>query len=216
MNRYVKRKRLDPLASYVPALLLAREQLEASGAAFRARDAAAARSLLRSGAFGGVRESVRAVGEYATEAGQPGGELATAFFRELEVFDRSMRPAERRQKEQLEAAAAEDARGGGGGGSSGGSSSSGQDDDDPDGKIAEAEKATLAALDALVATVPGETVERAKQVVASALEGLEQAEEEGRGRGGGASAGRAGGGGAIGGGNSSADPALLEGLLAKE
>jgi hypothetical protein len=180
INRYVKRKRLDPLASYVPALLLAREQLVASAAFFAEGDATSARALLRSGAFRGVRESVRAVGEYATEAGQPGSDLVAAFLRELEAFDARMRVAERAQEKK-------------GDDESGGSAENTENNKG-------AEEAAVAALDALVATVPSETVERARQVVASAVEGAAPAAAA-------PAAGRGGG---------SADPALIEGLLAAE
>jgi hypothetical protein len=160
LNRYVKRKRLDPLASYVPALLLARAQLGDSGAAFAGGDPATARSLLRIGALDGGRESVRAVGQYATEAGQPGEVLSAAFLRELEALDAKLRVAER---------------------AGDGESSAGESG---------AEGPVVAALDALVATVPSATVERARQVVA------------GSGSSGNASS------------PSADDPALLEGLLA--
>lgn len=182
INRYVKRKRLDPLASYVPALLLAREQLIASAAFFAEGDATSARALLRSGAFRGVRESVRAVGEYATEAGQPGGDLVASFLRELEAFDARMRVAEREQEKK------------------------GDDDDteNTENNNKGAEEAAVAALDALVATVPSETVERARQVVASAVEGA------------GGAAPAAAAPAPVGRGGGSADPALIEGLLATE
>jgi len=46
--------------------------------------------MLRSGAFSGIRQSVRALGEYAAEHGagkDGGGKLVTEFFQELEALD---------------------------------------------------------------------------------------------------------------------------------
>lgn len=69
LSRYIKRKNLDPLETYVPLVLEARGQLDASGALL-AKDKDAARSLLRSGAFSGLRDNIRALGEYAVTNGK--------------------------------------------------------------------------------------------------------------------------------------------------
>lgn len=55
------------------------------------QDADAARSLLRSGPFSGLRDNVRAVGQYAGKAEgrspEEGDRLAAVFFTALQNFD---------------------------------------------------------------------------------------------------------------------------------
>lgn len=64
LGAYIKKKQLDPLDTYVPLVLEARDQLDAVGRAMLDQTAAA-RQLLRSGAFTGLRDNIRAIGEYA-------------------------------------------------------------------------------------------------------------------------------------------------------
>ena len=154
---YVRKRRLDPLSSYVPAVLAAREQL-AGLEGLVASDPVEARIELRSGAFEGLRDNVRAVGEYAAAA----------------------------------AAAAAESSGNGSGGSSGSSSSSennsaksffasvqkldyelfaaAREKRDPSSAAVEALRAGVAALDALLATVPAADLDEARRLVATAAE----------------------------------------------
>lgn len=66
IDRYIKTKKLDPLVSYVPVLLIAQSQLDDVPLAAEELGIDATRSLLRKGAFDGLRDNVRAVGEYAS------------------------------------------------------------------------------------------------------------------------------------------------------
>lgn len=60
-------------------------------------DARAARDLLRSGAFSGLRASVRALGDYSVLNGTAAdaSSLASGFFRSLEAFDQVLNTAVR-------------------------------------------------------------------------------------------------------------------------
>lgn len=88
LARYIRKKRLDPLETYVPVVLSARSQLVSAGEVM-ATDAAAARALLRQGAFAGVRDNIRALGEYAGQAGQTAAvaQLVPGFFTALNEYD---------------------------------------------------------------------------------------------------------------------------------
>lgn len=94
LNRYVKKKKLERLDTYVPPLLEARGQLIRVGRVML-QDPEAARKLLRSGAFAGMRDNVRSLGEYASQrAGNSSGtELVKGFFTELEGLDNALREA---------------------------------------------------------------------------------------------------------------------------
>ncbi|PSC73623.1 hypothetical protein C2E20_3042 [Micractinium conductrix] len=152
LNRYVKKKKLERLDTYVPPLLEARGQLIRVGRVML-QDPAAARELLRSGVFGGLRDNVRSLGEYASQcAGDASGtNLVRGFFTELEGFDGALRQA---------------ARGG-----------------DPLPEDARTRlEAVVAALDALLATVPADDFEQAQRVVAAIQDmDAEAAAETGRG-----------------------------------
>ena len=65
MSRYIKRKRVESVSSYLPPLLAARDALAEARANLADVQPAAVRELLRSGPFDGIRDSVRAVGEFA-------------------------------------------------------------------------------------------------------------------------------------------------------
>jgi hypothetical protein len=56
-------------------------------------DPGAARKLLRSGVFAGLRDNVRSLGEYASERSgtDAGRQLVKGFFSELEAFDAALR-----------------------------------------------------------------------------------------------------------------------------
>lgn len=93
LSRYIRKKQLDPLVTYVPLVLEARNQLAASWALVTQEDdPKAARELLRTGALGSVRDNVRALGEYAVKNGavSSAGELVTSFFMSLEEYDQKL------------------------------------------------------------------------------------------------------------------------------
>eukprot|EP00897_Mesotaenium_endlicherianum_P006453 jgi/Mesen1/5836/ME000297S05020 len=75
---HVVKKKLDPLETYVPTMILAQDQLVRAGRKLAAPqpDYMAVRSMLRSGATSSLRGDIRAVATYAAEAGQ--GQTATA------------------------------------------------------------------------------------------------------------------------------------------
>jgi hypothetical protein len=92
VDKYVKKRKLDPLAAYIPAILVAQSQLLDVPSAAEVVSLDAARALLRQGAFNGLRDNVRAVSEYAardigTEAAKA---RATAFFKALENVDSAL------------------------------------------------------------------------------------------------------------------------------
>ncbi|KAK9839201.1 hypothetical protein WJX81_001001 [Elliptochloris bilobata] len=140
LSRYIKKRRLEPLENYVPAVVAAREQLVACGSQLDSKPAEL-RKQLRNGAFLGVRENIRAVGEWAA-AGRPGddqrqaSQLVAAVFSTLQGFDQELDQAAREGR-AVALAAGE--------------------------RLAEA----TAALDALLATVPEPLLERAQHVAAA-------------------------------------------------
>ncbi|EFJ49401.1 hypothetical protein VOLCADRAFT_117192 [Volvox carteri f. nagariensis] len=88
LNRYIRRKTLDPLETYVPLVLEARGVLS-QAKSLAAKDVGAARELLRQGPFSGLRDNIRAIGEYAARDGRTTevGPLVTGFFKALESYD---------------------------------------------------------------------------------------------------------------------------------
>ncbi|GAA0157275.1 hypothetical protein LIER_14580 [Lithospermum erythrorhizon] len=68
-NKYMKRKKLDPLESYIPAVILAQLQIQELGELLEADKPvyAACRSLLRSGPAASLRVNIRAVAQYASD-----------------------------------------------------------------------------------------------------------------------------------------------------
>ncbi|KAL2653850.1 hypothetical protein R1flu_021978 [Riccia fluitans] len=74
-SKYIKRKKLDPLETYVPTILLAQSQFqEVDGQLDKeASKLADARSLLRNGPAASLRTDIRAVAQYAAESGNEGG-----------------------------------------------------------------------------------------------------------------------------------------------
>ncbi|GAV90325.1 hypothetical protein CFOL_v3_33734 [Cephalotus follicularis] len=71
LDKYVKRKKLDPLVVYVPAVILTQLQIEDLEKTLDADQPqyAACRSLLRSGPAASLRVNIRAVAQYASDAG---------------------------------------------------------------------------------------------------------------------------------------------------
>lgn len=88
-DKYIKKKALDPLVSYIPVLLIASEQLEYVQLAASDLGGEETRSLLRKGAFVGLRNNIRSVGEYSSEI--CGKEVAQTrvrrVFASLEALD---------------------------------------------------------------------------------------------------------------------------------
>lgn len=103
-----------------------------------------ARRLLRSGAFEGLRDNVRALGEYAAAAAAGGGKppaLAADFFSAVQALDFVLFKAKRDEVAVPEVAAR--------------------------GKLADA----VAALDRLLATVPADVLASARRVVEAGVGG---------------------------------------------
>lgn len=71
LDKYVKRKKLDPLETYVPAILLSQDQFEELEQELQSDKPkyADSRSLLRSGPAASLRINIRAIAQYASEAG---------------------------------------------------------------------------------------------------------------------------------------------------
>lgn len=146
LNVYVKKKKLDRIDSYLPPLFLAKEQLVRVQ---RIVDSPAdARSQLRSGSFSGLRENIRSVGEYVSrEKGDDGigKRLVAAFFGELEAADFALLSASRTE-EGKRAELVVEAR----------------------ARL----EGTIKALDALVAELPQDVVEKSKSI-ADAVDSLD-------------------------------------------
>nr|XP_043624703.1 uncharacterized protein LOC122596226 [Erigeron canadensis] len=70
-DKYVKRKKLEPLEAYVPAIILTELQIKELGKTLEADQPqyAACRSLLRAGPAASLRMNIRAVAQYADEVG---------------------------------------------------------------------------------------------------------------------------------------------------
>ncbi|KAF5836006.1 hypothetical protein DUNSADRAFT_6576 [Dunaliella salina] len=100
LAKYIKKKALDPLETYVPVILEAREQLLEAGEVM-GTSPDLARQLLRSGPFGAVRENVRVLGEYAVINGQAekAAPLVNGFFKALEDYDLNLRQTVKQQKD---------------------------------------------------------------------------------------------------------------------
>ena len=89
LGKYVKKKKLDKIDTYLPPLFLARDQL-VRVERVSLQSPADARQQLRSGAFSGLRDTVRSVGEYISREKNDealGKRLVAGFFKELEAID---------------------------------------------------------------------------------------------------------------------------------
>ncbi|CAI0448352.1 unnamed protein product [Linum tenue] len=71
LDKYVKRKKLDPLEVYVPAVILTEMQIKDLEKTLQVDkpEFASCRTLLRSGPAGSLRVNIRAVAQYASDAG---------------------------------------------------------------------------------------------------------------------------------------------------
>ncbi|BDA41458.1 hypothetical protein COCOBI_02-2380 [Coccomyxa sp. Obi] len=137
IGRYIKKKALDPLITYVPAVLQAQKQLLNAGQ-LMGEDPVEARVALRSGAFEGLRDNVRALGEYAASnksaTEQEAKELVAQAFGTLQDFDFELFQAIR-NKEKVS--------------------------DDAGAKL----QSAVHALDGLLATVPASELDKAKDIL---------------------------------------------------
>ncbi|KAJ8767337.1 hypothetical protein K2173_017381 [Erythroxylum novogranatense] len=103
LDKYVKRKRLDPLEAYIPAVILTEFQIKDLEKTLEDEQPqfANCRSLLRSGPAASLRVNIRAVAQYASEAGKGN----TAFndvdlcLRALEDLDSLLLHASRKDQE---------------------------------------------------------------------------------------------------------------------
>ncbi|XP_042379311.1 uncharacterized protein LOC122036751 [Zingiber officinale] len=90
-DKYLKRKKLDPLESYVPAVLLSRAQFEDLEKFLDSKQPNydISRSLLRSGPAASLRINIRAVAQYATEDGngKAASDAVEQCLRALEDLD---------------------------------------------------------------------------------------------------------------------------------
>lgn len=71
LDKYVKKKKLDPLEAYIPAVILTEIQIKELGQYLEDDQPqfADCRSLLRSGPASSLRVNIRAVAQYASDAG---------------------------------------------------------------------------------------------------------------------------------------------------
>ncbi|KAE8687596.1 hypothetical protein F3Y22_tig00111013pilonHSYRG00205 [Hibiscus syriacus] len=102
LDKYVKKKKLDPLEVYVPAVILTQLQIKDLEKTLEVDDKpeyATCRSLLRSGPAASLRVNIRAVAQYASDAGN--GENAfkdvDQCLRALEELDSLMLHASRNE-----------------------------------------------------------------------------------------------------------------------
>lgn len=102
LDRYVKKKKLDPLEVYVPAVILTQLQIKDVGKILGSSEPeyATCRSLLRSGLASSLRVNIRAVAQYALEDGN--GNIAfdnvEQCLRALEELDSSLLRATRNDR----------------------------------------------------------------------------------------------------------------------
>ncbi|WIA40892.1 hypothetical protein OEZ86_004554 [Tetradesmus obliquus] len=179
MDRYVKRKKLDPLETYVPLVLEARDRLATLDTVF-VTTPTVARQLMRSGPFSGLRDNIRALGQYASTPAAEGGsglpekdaqQLVSGFFRDLEEFDLVLYNAVREAKAAQDKADKEARK-----------KSESEDEDEEKSESSEAvvvdpaiglDKEAAAAklavavqqLDKLIATVPEDVLTRSREVL---------------------------------------------------
>ncbi|KAF6140527.1 hypothetical protein GIB67_035554 [Kingdonia uniflora] len=90
-NKYIKRKKLDPLDVYVPAVILTQSQFKDLEKTLEGEQPqyAACRSLLRSGPAASLRVNIRAVAQYASDGGdgKAASEDVDQCLRALEDLD---------------------------------------------------------------------------------------------------------------------------------
>ncbi|KAJ3673632.1 hypothetical protein LUZ60_005624 [Juncus effusus] len=102
LDKYVKRKKLEPLEAYVPAVLLSQDQFKDLEKSLEVEEPKydESRSLLRSGPAGSLRINIRAVAQYANDSGK--GKVATdavdQCLRALEDLDSLLLRATRKDR----------------------------------------------------------------------------------------------------------------------
>ncbi|KAJ0744826.1 hypothetical protein HanPI659440_Chr10g0392041 [Helianthus annuus] len=100
-DKYVKRKKLEPLEAYVPAIILTEMQIKELGKTLEADQPqyAACRSLLRAGPAASLRMNIRAVAQYANEVGndQKASNDVDQCLRALEELDSLLLHASRNE-----------------------------------------------------------------------------------------------------------------------
>ncbi|KAI8102227.1 hypothetical protein M9435_005833 [Picochlorum sp. BPE23] len=139
LSKYVKKKKLDKIDSYLPPLFLARDQLIRVGRVML-QSPSDARQQLRSGAFSGLRENVRSVGDYVSREKNDeavGNALVSNVFKELEAVDFGLLSASRMSEPVV---------------------------DDETKKHVDG---TMKAIDALVDQLPGDVVSKAKEIASA-------------------------------------------------
>ncbi|CAI8599451.1 unnamed protein product [Vicia faba] len=152
MDKYVKRKKLEPLETYVPAVILTQFQIEDLDKTLEGDEPqfALCRSLLRSGPAASLRINIRAVAQYASDSGNG----KTAFnnvdecLRSIEELDSLLLRASR---------------------------------NDPGASVKSMKtnvKSALIALDSLLQTVPSDVLSKGKIIADSYLEDREDVETE--------------------------------------
>jgi len=148
MNRYVKKKVLDDIDTYVPSVLLTRIQyasiadVVASDAPAQDR-AATCRDLLRDGPAAAMRDNIRAVARYAVQEGSSQGVQETvdgilaSYFKAIDTIDSNLFQAKR----------------------------SGKLDEKTVSLVTSSLATALEAIDQLVALLPVDVVQRGEKVV---------------------------------------------------
>eukprot|EP00250_Pteridium_aquilinum_P003670 c13981_g1_i1 orf=56-778(+) len=140
-NKYIKRKKLDPLDTYIPPVILSQLQFQDLEAKLLSDkpEYGDSRSFLRSGPASALRSNIRAVAQYASEAGDEKNALDAVrqCIISLEDLDSLLLRASRND-----------------------SSATVQ-------KMKEKIEAAVAALDRLLTTVPSPILEKCKAIAAS-------------------------------------------------
>ncbi|XP_078441365.1 uncharacterized protein LOC144711293 [Wolffia australiana] len=137
-DKYLKKKKLDPLETYVPAVILTQAQFKdlETSLDFEKPDYDVSRSLLRSGPASSLRINIRAVAQYASEDGK--GKMA------FDAVDQCLRALEDLDSMLLHASR-----------------------NDPSASVAEMRQkinTALLALDTLLETVPSEVLDKGKLI----------------------------------------------------
>ncbi|KAF3446109.1 hypothetical protein FNV43_RR11288 [Rhamnella rubrinervis] len=103
LDKYVKRKKLEPLEAYIPAVILTQFQIKDLGQSLEDDQPqyASCRSLLRSGPAASLRVNIRAVAQYASESGKgkTASEDVDQCLRALEELDSLLLHASRNDPE---------------------------------------------------------------------------------------------------------------------
>lgn len=152
-SKYIKRKKLDPLDTYVAPVLLSQSQFQDLEVKLLSDkpEYGDSRSLLRSGPASSLRSNIRAVAQYASEAGdgQSAVEAVDQCIGSLEELDGLLLRASRND-----------------------SSASVQ-------KMKDMIELTVAALDRLLSTVPSAILEKSKAIAAFYRESIANPPEPG-------------------------------------